>query len=89
MKALYRKAFLKDLASIPAKTRSQIESFVFEDVVQAESVEVMGKVERMKGYPGFYKARFGDYRVGLRVEAGVVTFERVLHRKEIYRKFPD
>lgn len=47
-----------------------------------------GKIELMKGYPGYYKIRFGDYRVGLHIENDTVIFERVLHRKEIYRHFP-
>lgn len=42
----------------------------------------------MKGYIGFYKIRFGDYRIGLKVEGDVVILERTLHRKDIYRYFP-
>lgn len=88
MKVLYQKAFLKDLAALPSKTRAQIEKFAFEEVPQVGSIEATGRAEKLKGYSGFYKARFGDYRVGMRIEAGIITFERVLHRKEIYRKFP-
>ena len=88
MKVLYQKVFLKDLAAIPSKTRAQIERFAFEEVPRAESIEGTGRAEKLKGYSGFYKARFGDYRVGMRIEADIVTFQRVLHRKEIYRKFP-
>jgi mRNA-degrading endonuclease RelE of RelBE toxin-antitoxin system len=42
----------------------------------------------MAGFPGFYKARFGDYRLGARLDGEVLILERVLDRKEIYRKFP-
>ncbi len=52
------------------------------------SIQASGKAEKLKGYAGYYKTRFGDYRVGMRVDGETVTFERVLHRKEIYRKFP-
>jgi mRNA interferase RelE/StbE len=79
---------LKDLAAIPAKVRSQIERFAFEEMLGIESIQAAGKIEKMKGYTGCYKTRFGDYRVGMRVEDETVIFERVLHRKEIYRKFP-
>lgn len=88
MRVRYQKAFLKELASIPPNLRARIEQFVFEELPQADSLEETGKAERMKGYPGFYKARFGDYRIGMRVEGGSVILERVLHRKDIYRKFP-
>jgi mRNA interferase RelE/StbE len=85
---LFQKVFLKDLAAIPPKTRTQVEQFVFEDVPQAESIQAVGKIEKMQGYTGYYKARFGNYRVGMKIEGKTVTFERVLNRKEIYRKFP-
>ncbi|MFL6234149.1 MAG: type II toxin-antitoxin system RelE family toxin [Thermoanaerobaculia bacterium] len=88
MKVLFKKVFLKDLAAVPAKMRPQIERFVFEEMPRIESVEAIGRVEKLKGYTGYYKTRFGDYRVGMRVEGDTVTFERVLNRKEIYRKFP-
>jgi mRNA interferase RelE/StbE len=42
----------------------------------------------MKGYPSYYKIRFGSYRVGIKLENEIVIFERALHRKEIYRYFP-
>lgn len=60
MKVEYRKQFLKELAKIPVKTRQAIEKFVFEEAPQLDSISETGKVERMKGYPGYYKIRFGD-----------------------------
>jgi mRNA interferase RelE/StbE len=32
--------------------------------------------------------RVGDYRIGVVLEDGVVTFVRVLHRRDVYRYFP-
>lgn len=88
MKILYRKRFLKDLARIPSEIRGEIERFVFETLPPAGSLAELGSVERMKGHPTCYKARFGSYRVGLRREGEAVICERVLHRREIYRNFP-
>ena len=68
MKVEYSKKFLKQLASVPGDNRSKIESFVFEELVSASSIYEMGKVEKMKGYDGFYKVRFGNYRLGLVLE---------------------
>jgi len=42
----------------------------------------------MTGYPHYYKIRFGDYRIGIHYDKGVMTLQRILHRKEIYRYFP-
>ena len=60
------KALSEGSAAIPSKTRTQVQRFVFEDVPQAESIQAVGKIEKMQGYKGYYKARFGDYRVGMR-----------------------
>jgi mRNA interferase RelE/StbE len=88
LKVAYRKRFLKDLARIPPEQRTKIEQFAFEELPSADSVAATGKLERMTGFAGFYKARFGSYRLGARLEAGFLILERVLDRKEIYRKYP-
>lgn len=88
MKVEYRKQFLKELAVVPPKTRKTVEHFVFEVVPQLNSIHESGKFERMKGYRSYYKVRFGEYRVGARTINDTVIFERVLHRKDIYRHFP-
>ncbi len=88
MKVSYQKKFLKELAGIPSKRREQIERFVFEDVPGMGSLFDSGKAEQMAGYPGFFKIRFGDYRPGIRIKDDTISFERVLHRKDIYRFFP-
>ena len=88
MKTDYRKRFLKELSKIPTEIRSSIESFVFKKLPKANSIFELGSVEKMKGYPSYYKIRFGSYRIGLRIKNDKVILERVLHRKDIYRYFP-
>lgn len=82
------KKFLKDLAKIPANERQKIETFVFEESEKIKSLESAGIFEKLKGYQTYYRIRFGNYRVGVSYEDDTLTFERVLHRKEIYRYFP-
>ena len=88
MKTDYRKRFLKELSKIPSETRSRIEDFVFEKLPKVNSIFELGIVEQMRGYPTYYKVRFGSYRIGLRMEKDKVILERALHRKDIYRHFP-
>jgi mRNA interferase RelE/StbE len=88
MKVEYSKKFLKQLAAVPGDIRSKIESFVFEELVSTSSIFEMGKVEKLKGYDGFYKVRFGNYRLGLVVENEVIIVKTVMHRREIYKFFP-
>lgn len=84
---LYHKRFLKDLASLPSAERKKIEEFSLKEIVSIKSFREI-KAEKLQGYKNFYKIRFGTYRIGLHFENNTLTFERVLHRKEIYKYFP-
>ena len=64
MKVDYRKKFLKELSKIPSGTKLKIEQFVFEELPKASSIFELGIVAQMKGYPSYYKVRFGSYRIG-------------------------
>jgi len=61
MKIGYRKRFLKELSKIPSEIRSRMENFVFEELPRANSIFELGIIEQMKGYPSFFKVRFGLY----------------------------
>lgn len=87
MNVLYHKKFLKDLAALPTDERNRIEQFAFNEVIRSKSFRYI-RTEKLQGYKNYYKIRFGNYRVGLHHENNTLTFERVLHRKEIYKLFP-
>jgi len=42
----------------------------------------------MKGYQGYYKIRFGSYRLGLHKKDNTLVVKIVMHRKDIYNYFP-
>jgi mRNA interferase RelE/StbE len=88
LQIIYQKKFLKDLAKLPAGKRKEIEKFVFELLPSATSLSSLNKFEQMTGYPSFFKARFGDYRIGASYNGKSLELIRVLHRREIYRFFP-
>jgi mRNA interferase RelE/StbE len=88
LEILYQKKFLKDLANVPTKDRKEIEHFVFEVLPAVNALAQLGKFEKMSGYEGYYKARFGNYRIGAYYKDNCLDLKRVLHRKEIYRYFP-
>lgn len=85
----HRKAFYKELSKLPAAVRGQIEEVAFSDTLK-EDLFGKEKLERLKGYKEFYKMRFGNYRVGLKIDRKEkkIEFRRALHRKDIYRYFP-
>jgi len=85
----YTNTFYKELALLPVKTRQQIEAIAFGEQIKNDPFSLR-KIEKLEGYQEYYKMRFGAYRVGLRLDSKekIIEFKRVLHRKEIYRKFP-
>lgn len=42
----------------------------------------------MGGAKGHYRIRVGEYRIGVRIMGDMVTFVRVLERKDLYKYFP-
>ncbi len=88
MKVLYSKKFLKQLSKLPYNVKEKIEFFVFDDLPTLDNIELSGKIEKMRGYSGYYKVRFGDYRVGLYKQAENIIVKLVMHRKDIYNYFP-
>jgi len=88
MKILINKKFLKDLSKLPASPQADVEKLVFDIIPKNNNFNELGIFEKIKGYKIYYRARIGDYRIGVSYENGTLVFERVLHRKEIYRIFP-
>lgn len=88
MKISFKRAFAKDLRKIPQQKREKIEEFIFETAPHAESIQDLAPIVALSGHAGFYRRRFGDYRVGFELSGGKLIFYRALHRKEIYKRFP-
>lgn len=88
MKVQVNKHFLKELAKIPQKERQRVEKIVFEESENYTDLNQIPNIGKLKGYADYYKIRVGDYRIGIKFEHETLTFERILHRKDIYKVFP-
>lgn len=88
METAFKRSFLKDLRKLPPDYRRRIEVFALEEAVAADDLGELGRCVKITGYSNYYRKRFGDYRVGFKVERGLITFYRILHRRDIYRYFP-
>jgi mRNA interferase RelE/StbE len=88
VQVLFNRKFLKDLALIHSKTRLKVEELVFKEIPAYTSVSEIKNLKKLRGYPEYYRIRFGDYRIGLKINDTELCFERILHRKEIYKLFP-
>jgi len=82
------RTFLKELAKLPAKERRKVEKLLFEEVENFTTLSQIPNFQKLKGYRNYYKIRFGDYRADLKFENNTLYFERILHRKDIYKFYP-
>jgi mRNA interferase RelE/StbE len=88
MKTRFALTFSRDLGRIRDKAILNRVRSVIEQYEQIDSVSDARQLKKLKGEDGFYRIRVGDYRIGVTIEDGVITFVRFLHRKDLYRYFP-
>jgi mRNA-degrading endonuclease RelE of RelBE toxin-antitoxin system len=85
----YRQLFLKDLKKLKSQPiYHQIVELAFTTLPNVDSLQEMKDIKAMKGFPGRYRIRLGNYRIGIAVKGEQVEIMRVLHRREFYRYFP-
>jgi mRNA interferase RelE/StbE len=84
----FRKSFEKDLSKLRDEALLARIKAVILEIEDAETLEDVSNVKKLKAEGDYYRLRVGDYRIGILVDEDVVVFVRVLHRKEVYRYFP-
>ncbi|MFM8295801.1 MAG: type II toxin-antitoxin system RelE family toxin [Microcystaceae cyanobacterium] len=57
-------------------------------VKNATNLMEIPNIKKLKSKKNYYRIRIGGYRLGISLENNEVTFIRIRHRREIYRKFP-
>ncbi|MDZ8258141.1 type II toxin-antitoxin system RelE family toxin [Nostoc sp. ChiQUE01b] len=85
----YLPSFIKDLKGLKSTPYYEtIRTLAFEEIPRILTFEEITNLKKLQGYENAYCIRFGDYRIGLIFDGETVLFQRVLHRKDIYRYFP-
>ena len=56
---------------------------------KSENIKQMSGVKKLQWFSWFYRMRIWDYRMWFSIISGKVVLERFLHRKDIYRYYPD
>jgi mRNA interferase RelE/StbE len=82
------KTFLKELSRLPVNQRKIIEHFVFNEARNFKRPDDIPNLKKLKRFKFYYRIRFGNYRAGLRIQNNILVFERLLHRKDIYKFYP-
>ena len=88
MKTAFQSSFAKDLRSIKDQTLRDWVAELIQTIEQAADLSEIPNLKRLRAAGSYYRVRLGEYRVGLTVREGVVSFVRCPHRREIYRYFP-
>ena len=88
MKTEFKSSFVKDLRGIKSRKIHERVKALIELVESVEDLSAITDLKKLHGAGTYFRVRVGEYRVGLTVQADLVTFVRCLNRKEIYRFFP-
>ena len=88
MEIEYRASFSRDLRRVRNdEMRRRVLRFIGE-LESASTLTEISSVRRLAGEGRYYRARIGDYRLGIAVEDNIAILVRFLHRSDIYRFFP-
>jgi mRNA interferase RelE/StbE len=88
VKTAFTGSFLRDVRKLPDDAvREQVRDAILL-VEAAPDLRSVANLKKLSGGGSYYRIRLGDYRIGIRVDEDVVSFIRVLPRKDIYRYFP-
>ena len=88
MEVVYMRSFLNDIKKIKDRSTKERIKGLITQIKEAENLEDVQKVSKLKGYTIAYRARVGDYRLGMYREGEVVELARFVKRNDIYKVFP-
>ncbi len=83
----FKTSFARDLRSLAGKNLRRRLQEIIDLVEKAAGPEDIPNLKKLRGTTDLYRIRMGEYRVGIIIQGGRVTFVRCLHRREIYRYF--
>lgn len=89
MKVEFDRSFLKSLDKIrDLKTLQKIEVIILK-CEKSNKISEIPNTKKLSGFSEYYRIRLGDYRIGFELTNNkVIRFITVVHRKDIYKKFP-
>jgi mRNA interferase RelE/StbE len=88
VKVQFRKSFEKDLRKLrDREVLSRVQGIIGE-VEASQRLDEISNFKKLKTQGNYYRIRVGDHRIGIMIDGETVNFVRILHRREIYKKFP-
>jgi mRNA interferase RelE/StbE len=88
VKILFETSFTKDLKKInDHKVFNKVKDLIAK-VKQAANLADINNVKKLHGSKEYFRIRLGNYRLGFEFSEDTIIFVRILHRKDIYKRFP-
>lgn len=88
MEVVFLRSFFRDIKKIKDQRLKQKVKNLIISLENAETLEGVSNVIKMKGYAIAYRVRIADCRLGLYCENQVVEIARFVKRNDIYKVFP-
>jgi len=88
MRIRFLKSFDQDLDKVTDLSLLRKVQETIRIVKNATNLMEIPNIKKLKSKKNYYRIRIGNYRLGISLENNEVTFIRIRHRREIYRKFP-
>ena len=84
----FRDSFAKYLKGVKDKGLLNRVRDIIKVVEEANLLEELPNLKKLKGAGNYFRVRIGDYRIGIALENDTVIFVRFLNRRDIYKYFP-
>lgn len=90
MKFRVEKSFDRDVGKIKdIKLLRKVRDCIAQ-IENADKLAEILRIKKIEGYISFYRIKTGNYRLGIELSTdNEIILRRFLHRKEIYRYFPN
>jgi len=86
MNVIYTRQFVKDIEKYPIFKRKVFD--IVETFKNSKTLFELKNIKKLKASGDYYRLKIGSFRIGFTFSNNTVTFNRFLHRKDIYRFFP-
>ncbi|CAM3267486.1 type II toxin-antitoxin system RelE family toxin [Elizabethkingia anophelis] len=88
MEVIFLRSFLTDIKKLnDEKLKTKIKEFIIE-LENAETIDEIHNVKKLKGYSTAFRWRTGDYRLGFYKDENIIELARFVKRNDIYKVFP-
>lgn len=89
MNVIFDLRFSKSLDKIKLQS-VKLEVIKFIDIAESsKNIKEIKNIKKLKGFKSFYRYSFDTYRIGFELEnQNTLRLIKVMHRKDIYKKFP-